>query len=327
MATPLTGLKSKTAIGLESPSWGTWTPPTKGVRFQTNTVEPQFDSETSPSLGTGVLANVDTDDVQTTVTSAGDLTGSFFGYGELHLLYMLNGDTPVPTELVADAAYKWGIPFGKTAPDGKGLSMQQILSATLARSYWGGKVLTVELSLAVAQPMTKKYGLDFAGYAHDKAVVVPTVDTSGAKLNGLSSTITIDGSVLADCITEATLTLTLPLDTDNRCLNGSPVKDEQEQMDLATASLAVKANMKSLTIANQAEVAERHAVLIESRGPVLSGVYRQGLDITMANAKVEGFTAQIAGPGKIEASWNYKALILGNNPLCQLDYYTSQKTL
>lgn len=204
-------------------TYGTYVAPNHHWPFTSEDLRLAQEYVESGGLQAGVLSQNAGLVAQTTRRATGGFTLDAITKGLGLILNQLHGNT---ITLTGSGAAKTQVhEVGKTAPDGKSLSVQVGVPDTTGtvqpKTVPGAVISAIEFNLEVGGIVTIQVSLEAQDLKWTETLSAP-VYPSGFEVFGFrDSTLTIDGASVGSCVKSARIRIEFPRKTDRYCLNGA----------------------------------------------------------------------------------------------------------
>lgn len=324
------GLGSQLGIATES-AYGTYQAPVTFFEYDSETLTLVPNYIRQQGLRAGAMMQAENLHVQTTRQVSGDVSFAALDKGLGKLLNMLHGAVVTP------AAYTGGLlrqthPIGLTAPMGKSLTVQvgrPDISGTINPfSFIGAKIVNAVFTLAVNGIVTVALTLDCQDETTAQTLAVATYPTTAKPFNFIAASIQVDGVLLTDIVTSATVTIPLVLKTDRFGLGSGATKQEPIPNGLMNPTIDLAMEFTSLTQHTAFKNATRRKIELDCAGSTTSGTYTSALNMVAASTVTVDATPLVAGPDVLSQTVKCEVVDLGTGvaPL-SIDYITADATL
>lgn len=248
-------------------------------------------------------------------------------------LNLLHGNTVTPTTPGgATNARLHTHEVGETEPDGKSLTVQvgrpDVGGTTRPFTYAGMKVRSVNFQVATDGILTSTWELVGKSEVTNVSLATADYSTLGLPFHFNQGSIEIEDSVITDCIKSMGLQITLPLDDARFCMDSTGFMKEPIVNGLIDVVATFETEFSSLTQHNAYVAATRRKFEIILQGAEIdAGVSYSTLKFTLWETVTTGEGPVVQGPDVLTQSLTVKALNDGSNPLCTIDYTTTDTTV
>lgn len=328
MAIP-SGLGAQLGIATET-RYGTFAAPVTFQRIQPPTllVDPNyFDSF---ELGGQGLVQASNLHAQTTRTAGGDIPFTPLDMGLGKWLNLLHGNVVTPGAMTG-GLWRQLHNIGLTAPTGKSASIQvgmpQVDGTVQPFSYVGSKVVNAVFRLAVGGAVTVTFAIDAQDEDVAQTLGTATYPAAAKVFNFINASGEFDDVLIADCITEATITIPIPMKTDRFCIGGGALKKEpvvNAEMQ-PTAELAME--FSSMTNYTAFRAARLRKFELNCAGSTTSGTYKSALNFALASTDTIRGNPTISGPDILTQNLTLKVLNDSTNAPVAIEYISQDSAL
>lgn len=321
-------------LGVRSEStWGTAVTVNDFIPFTSEEIRLRKNYIESGGLRAGQLAQRQELHVATTSFVEGPVEFEPLTKAFSKWLNLLHGNTVSPTTPGgATNARLHTHELGANDPNGKSLTVQvgrpDVSGTVRPFTYAGMKARSVTFQCETGGLLTSSW--DLIGKSESTAGSVESASYSsiGVPFNFTQGSIEIGDSVITDCIRSVNITITIPYAEDRFCLDSSGLMKEPIQNGLVDVTGTFEAEFSSLT-QHAAFVAatRRKFEVIFTGADIDAGVNQSQLKFTLPSTVTTGEGPAVAGPDVLMQTLTVKALDDGTNPVCTVEYQTTDTTV
>ena len=257
-----------------------------------------------------------------------DVTTNKFG----KLFNLLHGNTVTPTTPSGGTLTRNQVHnIGGTTPEGKGLTVQvgrpDVSGTTRAFTYSGCKVAQATFSCEQGGVLTSSW--DMVGKDEETATGLATATYAyGKPFNFTQGSVEFDDVVLTDCVRSATITVSIPLESNRFCIgNGALIKepilngmiDVTAQLEMEFSSLT---QHTAFTAATRRKVELNFTDTTAIEGALFPYVY-----FSIASTVTTESSPVVQGPDVLSQGITLKGLDDGTNPLLKITYQNTDTAI
>lgn len=250
-------------------------------------------------------------------------------------LNLLHGDTVTPsTPGGATNARLHAHEVGVTEPSGtlKSMTVQlgrpDVNGTTRPFTYAGMKVRSVNFECATGGILTSTWELVGKSESTSGSVEVADYSAIGVPFYFNQGSVEIGDSVVTDCIRSVGIQITLPLDDARFCMDSTGFLKEPLVNGLIDVVATFEMEFSSLTQHTAyVNATRRKFEVIFTGDDIDTGVSYSTLKFTLHETVTTGEGPVVQGPDVLMQTLTVKALNDGTNPLCTIDYTTTDTTV
>jgi tail tube protein len=328
MAIP-SGLGAQLGIATES-AYGTYTAPTTFLKPTSESIQRTNNYVRTFGLGGGSLVQDANLHTLTTHMAAGGFVLDVRDKGMGKLLNMLHGNTVTPASLTG-GLWRQVHDIGLTAPTGKSLTIQvgrpDITGTVQPFSYLGCKVTQLVFTLDLNGVVNASVTVDAQDEVTSQSLATATYPTGAVPFNFTSATIQVDGVLLTDVVTSATVTVPLPQKVDRFAIGGGAIKKEPVANGPAAPTVALNMEFANLNQLTAFQNATTRKVQLLCAGATMSGTFTSALNFTANATRTTAANPVVAGPDVLNQQVLLEVVNNGTNPPLTIEYIGGDSTL
>lgn len=323
------GIAAQLGIATES-SWGTRVAPATYLPFSAESLRLEKQYIETAGLRAGRFAQDEGLHSATTRSVAGSVTLDTLTKGMGKFFNLLAPGTITPTTVGTDGK-KFTFPIGAGAPEGKSLSIQvgrpDVSGTVRPFDYAGCKLLGASWSIDTSGVLVGEY--EFDGKDEDTAQTLGTYTAPGdyTVFKFDQGSVEFDDVAATELIKSASVSVSIPHDTERYGLGTSGVKREQLPNGLVDISMTVGLEFTSLTQHNAFKNATRRKVELLFTGPEFESGQSYALKFTLPCTVTTGEGPVVEGPEVLQQSLSLKALDNGTDAPLTIEYTTDDTAL
>lgn len=323
------GIAAQLGVSTEG-TVGTYQAPTTFIEFTSESLRLVKDYIRTSGLRAGRAFQSENLHVPTTRRVEGSLNFDVQDQGLGKFLNLLHGNTVTPASLTG-GLYRQTHNIGLTDPYGKALGIQvgrpDVAGTVQPFSYLGCKVAAVTFSLERGGVVTAEVSIDGMDETTSESLGAATYATSSVPFNFLNADIEFDDVVLTDCVRSATVTVTLPMDTERFCIGNGATKKEPILNGPISVEIGLEAEFASLTQHTAFTAATRRKIELLCTGTTTSGTYASALNFTAASTVTTGEGPVVEGPDVLTQNLTLEVLDNGSDTPLVIEYVSADASL
>jgi hypothetical protein len=323
------GISAQLGIATET-TVGTYVAPTTFVPFTSESLRRTNEYIRTTALRAGRVFQAESLHSQTTHAADGSISFDVQDKGLGKFLNLLHGNTVTPSALTG-GVLRQTHNIGATDPYGKAMTIQvgrpDVSGTVRPFSYLGSKVAAVTFNLETGGVLSSEWTIDAMDETTAQTLGTATYATGAKTFTFQNATIEFDDVVLTDCVKYASVSVTLPMNTDRYCIGAGTTKKEQILNDQIGAEITLEMEFSSLTQQTAFANSTRRKVELNCVGNTLSGTYSSGLNFTAAATVTTGEGPVVEGPDVLTQTVTLEVVDNGSATPLVIQYDSSDAAL